>query len=91
MNIQVVVRVRGRNEREVKENSAVVVSTPGGLRGKEVALSMGPLALTNKTYSFDRVFGTEADQSQIYDSVVEPILTEVSAAWRCGGGKADGE
>lgn len=79
MNINVVVRVRGRNERELKENSAVVVSTPGGLKGKEVALSMGPLALTNKTYSFDRAFGPETDQSQIYDNVVEPILNEVGA------------
>jgi kinesin family member 11 len=76
-NINVVVRCRGRSEREVKENSAVVVSTPGGLRGKEIALSMGPLALSNKTYTFDRVFGPEADQCMIYDDVVAPILEEV--------------
>lgn len=55
----------------------VVVSTPGGLRGREIALSMGPLALNNKTYSFDRVFGPEADQTMIYDDVVAPMLEEV--------------
>jgi len=76
-NVQVVVRCRGRNEREVKDNSAVILSTPGGLRGKEVALSLGPLALSNKTYQFDRVFGPEADQSMIYDDVVQPIVGEV--------------
>lgn len=76
-NVQVVVRCRGRNEREIKENSAVILSTPGGLRGKEVALSLGPLALSNKTYQFDRVFGPEADQSMIYDDVVQPIVGEV--------------
>lgn len=54
-----------------------MVSTPGGLKGTEVELSMGPMALSNKTYTFDRAFGPEADQSQIYDNVVEPMLDEV--------------
>lgn len=76
-NINVVVRCRGRSEREIRESSVVVVSTPGGLRGREIALSMGPLALNNKTYSFDRVFGPEADQTMIYDDVVAPMLEEV--------------
>jgi len=77
-NINVVVRCRGRSEREIRENSGVVVSTPGGLRGKEISLSMGPLALSNKTYTFDRVFGPEANQNMIYDNVVAPMLEEVS-------------
>lgn len=76
-NINVVVRCRGRSEREIRESSVVVVSTPGGLRGRDIALSMGPLALNNKTYSFDRVFGPEADQAMIYDDVVAPMLEEV--------------
>lgn len=76
-NITVVVRCRGRSEREVKENSGVIVSTPGGLRGREVALQLGPHALNNKLYTFDRVFPPEADQSIIYDDVVHPMLTEV--------------
>jgi kinesin family member 11 len=58
-NISVVVRCRGRNEREVRENSAVVVSTDG-VEGKSVELSMGPAALRNKTYNFDRVFSQAA-------------------------------
>ena len=76
-NINVVVRCRGRNEREVSENSAVVVSTEG-VKGNVVELSMGPNALTNKTYNFDRVFSQAADQSVLYDDVVVPILDEVS-------------
>lgn len=76
-NINVVVRCRGRNEREVSENSAVVVSTEG-VKGNVVELSMGPNALTNKTYNFDRVFSQAADQSMLYDDVVAPILDEVS-------------
>jgi kinesin family member 11 len=75
----VVVRCRGRNEREVRENSGVVLSTDG-VKGKTVELSMGPSALSNKTYYFDKVFSPAADQSMIYDDVVTPILDEVSIA-----------
>ncbi len=76
-NIRVIVRCRGRNEREVKENSAVVVSM-NGIKGDSLELSMGPGAPTNKTYNFDRVFSPAADQSMVYDEVVKPMLEEVS-------------
>lgn len=82
-NINVVVRCRGRSERELKENSVVVVSTPGGIRGRDIALSMGPLALNNKMYSFDRVFGPEADQAMVYDDVVAPMLEEMLSGYNC--------
>lgn len=75
-NIHVVVRCRGRNDREVRENSGVVVSAEGA-RGKTVELSMGPSALSNKTYHFDKVFSPAADQAMIYEDVVTPILEEV--------------
>ena len=75
-NIHVVVRCRGRNDREVRENSGVVVSAEGA-KGNSVELSMGPNALSNKTYHFDRVFSPAADQAMIYDDVVAPILDEV--------------
>ncbi|PKS08291.1 hypothetical protein jhhlp_005235 [Lomentospora prolificans] len=74
--INVFVRCRGRNEREVKENSNVVLRTEG-IKGKLVELSMGPNALSNKTYNFDGVFSPAADQSIIFDEVVRPILDEV--------------
>ncbi len=75
-NINVVVRCRGRNSREVKENSTVVVSTDA-VKGKQVGLSMGANALSNKTYNFDRVFSQAADQNMIFDDTVKPILDEV--------------
>jgi len=76
-NINVVVRCRGRNDREVRENSGVVVST-NGVKGNNVELSMGPSALSNKSYNFDKVFSPAADQTMIYEEVVVPILDEVS-------------
>ncbi|KAK5126795.1 hypothetical protein LTR85_009729 [Meristemomyces frigidus] len=81
-NINVVVRCRGRNDREVRENSGVVVSTDG-IRGKKVELSMGPSALSNKTYQFDKVFSPAADQGMLFDEVVAPILDEVLAGFNC--------
>jgi kinesin family protein 11 len=81
-NINVVVRCRGRSDREVKENSGVVVSTDG-IKGKKVELSMGPSALSNKTYQFDKVFSPAADQGMVFDEVVSPILDEVLNGFNC--------
>lgn len=81
-NIHVVVRCRGRSDREVKENSGVVVSTTG-VKGTNVDLSMGPNAISNKTYHFDKVFSPAADQAIIFDDVVAPVLGEVLAGFNC--------
>ncbi|CAK4034914.1 Kinesin bimC [Lecanosticta acicola] len=81
-NINVVVRCRGRSDREVKENSGVVVSTDG-IKGKKVELLMGPSALSNKTYQFDKVFSSAADQGMIFEEVVSPILDEVLNGFNC--------
>ncbi|KAJ5128251.1 hypothetical protein N7526_006417 [Penicillium atrosanguineum] len=81
-SIHVVVRCRGRNQREIKENSGVVLSTEG-VAGKNVDLSMGPNAISNKTYAFDKVFSPGADQVIVYDEVVVPILNEMLAGFNC--------
>ena len=81
-NIHVVVRCRSRNEREVRENSGVVVSTEG-VRGKTVELAMGPSALSNKTYHFDKVFSPAADQAMLYEDVVAPVLDEMLKGFNC--------
>jgi kinesin family protein 11 len=77
-SIHVVVRCRGRSDREVKENNGVVLSTPEGVKGKTLDLSMGPNAVSNKTYAFDKVFSPAADQTTVYEDVVVPVLDEVS-------------
>jgi kinesin family member 11 len=80
-NINVFVRCRGRNEREIRENSGVVVSTDG-VKGTTVDVSMGQNSQGNKTYHFDRVFSPAADQIRIFDEMVVPILDEVCALQR---------
>ncbi|KAG5947333.1 hypothetical protein E4U53_006431, partial [Claviceps sorghi] len=74
-NITVVVRCRGRSQREIKENSAVVVQADG-VKGKAVGLMLGPNALSNKSYIFDRVYSQAADQNMVFDDTVKPILDE---------------
>ena len=76
-NINVVVRCRGRNDREVKENSAVVVRTEA-TKGKLIQLSMGPNSVSDKTYNFDRALSQAADQNMVFEEVVKPVLDEVS-------------
>ncbi|KAH6609207.1 kinesin family member 11 [Trichoderma cornu-damae] len=82
-NINVVVRCRGRSQREIKENSAVVVNADG-VKGQQIELSMGANALSNKTYSFDRVFSPAADQAMVFDDTVKPILEEPGRANELG-------
>ena len=89
-NIQVVIRCRRRSDREVQENSSIIVSTEGA-RGQVVSIetaapvsSLGVVTLPpTRTYPFDLVFGPEADQSMIYQDVVHPMLEEVVQGYNC--------
>lgn len=81
-HISVYVRCRSRNDREIKENSGVVVSTMGHL-GKEVVLQTGPMSVSNKTYTFDRVFGAESDQEMVYDGIASSVLDEMLQGYNC--------
>ncbi|KAL4734829.1 kinesin-like protein bimC [Aspergillus similis] len=44
---------------------------------------MGPNAVSNKTYTFDKVFSAAADQITVYEDVVLPIVTEMLAGYNC--------
>ena len=89
-NIQVVIRCRRRSDREVHENSPIIVSTEGA-RSQAVSIetaapvsSLGVVTLPPiRTYPFDLVFGPEADQSMIYQDVVHPMLEEVMLGYNC--------
>lgn len=75
--IYVTVRCRGRSPQETEEDRAVILRTDG-IEGKTVEVSMGSLA--NKTYNFDRVFSSAADQRVIYEDTVLPMVDEVRPA-----------
>ncbi|KAJ3161688.1 kinesin motor protein cin8 [Geranomyces michiganensis] len=81
-NISVVVRVRPRNQKEIRENSPITVTT-NGPRGKELHVKSMLGDSTTKTYSFDKAFGPEADQEMIFMDVLAPMLKEVLMGYNC--------
>ncbi|KAF9454509.1 kinesin-domain-containing protein [Macrolepiota fuliginosa MF-IS2] len=89
-NIQVVIRCRRRSDREVQENSPIIVSSSGA-KSKEISIELGApqssLGIVTlppiRTYPFDLVFGPEADQALIYHDVVSPMLEEVLTGYNC--------
>ncbi|TPX57896.1 hypothetical protein PhCBS80983_g03484 [Powellomyces hirtus] len=81
-NITVVVRVRPRNQKEIRENSPITVTT-NGARGKELHVKSTIAESTTKTYSFDKVFGPEANQDLIFVDVLAPMLKEVLMGYNC--------
>lgn len=83
--IKVYVRCRGRNEREISENSSSVVSTAseGLVRGKDVSIQSRQGSSIYKTYSFDRVFGPESDQEMVYDGIARNSLKEMVEGYNC--------
>lgn len=89
-NIKVVIRCRRRSEREIQDNSPIIVTT-NGARAEGITIetsapstSLGVVTLpTTRTYPFDMVFGPEADQATIYHDVVHPMLEEVLMGYNC--------
>lgn len=80
-NIQVVVRVRPRNQREIKENSHVCVNTSGN----QVIIKQSAQSseATTKTFQFDQVFGPGVSQETVFQKVVEGMLGEVLMGYNC--------
>jgi kinesin family member 11 len=89
-HIKVILRCRGRSEREIQENSPTIVQIEGA-KSKDLTIetstpvsSLGMVALPpTRTYPFDLVFGPEATQSMIYHDVVGPMLNEVLLGYNC--------
>ncbi|KAG2138000.1 P-loop containing nucleoside triphosphate hydrolase protein, partial [Suillus clintonianus] len=89
-HIHLAIRSRRRSDREIQENSPIIVSS-NGAKGQEVTIdtsapvsSLGVITLApTRTYPFDLVFGPEADQAMIYHDVVSPMLDEVPMAYNC--------
>lgn len=83
-NIQVHVRCRSRNQREIDEKSSVVISTMGP-EGKEVILAnpASPLSYPKKTYMFDQVFGAESDQELVFNATALNYIKEMLQGYNC--------
>lgn len=89
-NIQVIIRCRRRSEREIQDNSPIIVNSKGA-KSNQVSIettapssTLGVVQLPPvRTYPFDLVYGPEADQAMIYHDVVGPMLEQVLEGYNC--------
>lgn len=72
-NIKVVCRFRPLNPSEKSSGSQEIVSFPPG--------SQESVNIKGKTYLFDRVFGPNATQSQVYEEAAKPIVKDVLSGY----------
>lgn len=76
----VFVHVRPINSRERGIHSQEVVKV---MSDREVIVKQQPDNRLTKKFTFDRAFGPESQQSEIYHVVVAPLITEVLAGYNC--------
>ena len=74
---------RPRDKKEIREGSNVVVECVPAKKEVMVRQDTSYGNQTTKTFSFDRVFGPESKQIDVYRSVVVPILDEVLMGYNC--------
>lgn len=72
--------VRPINARERSIHSQVAV---GVLSDREVVVKQQLDNRHTKKFTFDRVFGPESKQADVYHVVVEPLINEVVAGYNC--------
>ncbi|XP_055841545.1 kinesin-like protein Klp61F [Episyrphus balteatus] len=79
-NIQVYVRVRPMNAREhgIRSAEVIEVHPPKEIITRHIADSK----LTKK-FTFDRTFGPDSKQHEVYETVVGPLIEEVLSGYNC--------
>ncbi|PRT53332.1 Kinesin-like protein bimC [Wickerhamiella sorbophila] len=78
-NVRVVVRCRGRNQRETSANSKIVVDPSSDTQICLTARPGGP----TKVYTVDRVFGAGTDQRTLYEETIQPLVQDFISGLNC--------
>ncbi|XP_012151720.1 kinesin-like protein Klp61F [Megachile rotundata] len=80
-HIQVYIRVRPINDSERIGKSVTVVDIPSN---KEIVVrDRSPYDKFTKKFTFDKVFGPNSKQLEVYNVVVSPLVEEVLAGYNC--------
>jgi len=79
-NIQVFVRCRPLNKAEKDARSYSVVDCPNS---REVSVKEKQTSSITKTFQFDKVFGIQSKQLDVYRAVVEPLIGQVMQGYNC--------
>ncbi|XP_055915121.1 kinesin-like protein Klp61F [Eupeodes corollae] len=79
-NIQVYVRVRPMNAREygIRSSEVIEVHPP-----KEIVTRHIVDSKLTKKFTFDRTFGPDSKQHEVYETVVGPLIEEVLSGYNC--------
>eukprot|EP00126_Sphaerothecum_destruens_P002747 Sdes_comp16173_c0_seq1m5420 len=83
-NIQAVVRCRPLNSHEKSAHSVSIIETCKNKREITVRPHQTTTNLhATKTFTFDKVFGPESTQKEVYSEVVIPFVEEVLMGYNC--------
>lgn len=78
--IQVVVRLRPMNERELQRNTLPVVSASTDNREVTVIRNNASQTLRN-TFKYDNVFTAFSDQQDVFDATLRPVIDDVLSGY----------
>lgn len=82
VNVQVLLRCRPFNEDEVRTSAPQIVSCSEPRREVTVNLNIAAKQI-DRTFTFDKVFGPQAQQQDLYDQAIVPIVNEVLEGFNC--------
>eukprot|EP01018_Ginkgo_biloba_P020856 Gb_32401 [translate_table: standard] len=82
VNVQVLLRCRPFNDDEVRANAPQVISCNEHRREVSVYQSTASKQI-DRTFTFDKVFGPNSQQRDLYDQAVTPIVNEVLDGFNC--------
>ncbi|GAY33075.1 hypothetical protein CUMW_005500 [Citrus unshiu] len=82
VNVQVLLRCRPFSEEELKNNAPQVVTCNEYQREVAVSQSIAGKHI-DRVFTFDKVFGPSAQQRDLYEQAVVPIVNEVLEGFNC--------
>jgi kinesin family member 11 len=81
VNVQVAVRCRPLNDREIKAGEHAALVCPADR--DEVVLTRRQSGARHQAYAFDHVFGPESSQEEVYAKLLDPIVQDVLDGYNC--------
>lgn len=81
-NLNVAIRCRPTNAEENKSSQASAVTCDSD--NKTLTVCFGPAGKkVSKNYAFEKCFGAQASQEEVFESVARPIVNEALAGYNC--------
>uniref|UniRef100_A0A2N9GZ90 Kinesin motor domain-containing protein n=1 Tax=Fagus sylvatica TaxID=28930 RepID=A0A2N9GZ90_FAGSY len=82
VNVQVLVRCRPLSDDELRLHTPVVISCNEGRREVSAIQNIANKQI-DRTFAFDKVFGPNSLQKELYEQAVSPIVNEVLEGYNC--------